>query len=429
METGTLDTTQQTIGLLRDAAHAMKSVTTSPLDEVKAVHAAKAALEAREADLLAQIDQTKAHEDDGAATISTWAARELHQDTRTTKQLIRAAKTMTEMPLIGAAAHAGAVNIDHVHAFTFALKHVGYEQTLAVEDQFLVLASHMTPRDLFDQVRICQAIAHPDELDKAWLKGMELQDFRLLKTADGYVPSGFLPIDVGAKLKVYLDAKSVPTGPDDDRTAAERRVDAIDELATNAVGSGDLPTQNSVRPHVSVIVDAPTLKDALSQTVVEVGARQGDPRNHDLLDSEPAILEGFGPIGPALLAYIAFGGELTPIMVAGFKKNRKVLDVGRTSRVATKKQRKAIHYRQQGRCANRGCHHPIGEVHHPPSTSCRGYPHLDWLYGGATKLSNMVGLCRKCHALITMGRLHMSGTFETGYTFTPSRAGPLARAG
>jgi hypothetical protein len=44
-------------------------------------------------------------------------------------------------------------------------------------------------------------------------------------------------------------------------------------------------------------------------------------------------------------------------------------------------------------------------------------------------VSNLAGLCRKCHALITMGRLQMTGSFETGYTFTTNRAGPLARTG
>jgi 5-methylcytosine-specific restriction endonuclease McrA len=87
--------------------------------------------------------------------------------------------------------------------------------------------------------------------------------------------------------------------------------------------------------------------------------------------------------------------------------------------VATKRQRRAIHLRQRGRCANRGCHHPIGEVHHV----------IDWAYGGKTHLNNLAGLCRKCHALITTGRLATSGTFDTGYTFTAARAGPLARTG
>jgi len=160
-----------------------------------------------------------------------------------------------------------------------------------------------------------------------------------------------------------------------------------------------------------VIVEAETLKDTLNG---EAGSKPELDLGH-----EPAILEGFGPIGPALLTYIAFGGNLTPILVAGFKEARKVLDVGREQRLATKRQRRAIHLRQQGRCANRGCHHPIGEIHHV----------IDWLYGGRTNLSNLAGLCRKCHALITMGRLEMTGTFDTGYTFTTSRDRPLARTG
>jgi hypothetical protein len=54
---------------------------------------------------------------------------------------------------------------------------------------------------------------------------------------------------------------------------------------------------------------------------------------------------------------------------------------------------------------------------------------IDWAYGGKTHLNNLAGLCRKCHALITTGRLAMSGTFDAGYTFTAARAGPLARTG
>jgi hypothetical protein len=137
------------------------------------------------------------------------------------------------------------------------------------------------------------------------------------------------------------------------------------------------------------------------------------------VDREPAILEGFGPIGPALLTYIACGGNLTPILVAGFRENRKALDVGRTQRLATLKQRRIIAWRQKGRCANHGCHHPIGEIHHL----------VEWHHGGRTDLDNLTGLCRKCHALITLGRLRMTGTWATGYTFKAARGSPMARAG
>jgi hypothetical protein len=325
--------------------------------------------------------------------------------------MVHAAKTMTLLPTIGAAAHAGSISLDHVHALTYALKHVGFDDTLAVENELLTVATQTSPRDLFTLMRQCKAVAHSDELDEAWLRGMDKSDIRCLPVGDGFHVTGFLPIEVGAKLKAFLDAVSVPRDSEDTRTNAQRRVDGLDQMLTNTLGSGDLPTENSVAPHLSVIVNADTLRETLNGSAADADQQQ-------LLDAEPAILEGFGPIGPALLTYIAFGGNLTPILVAGFNENRTVLDVGRTQRIATKKQRRAIHVRQQGRCANRGCHHPIGEIHHL----------TDWLYGGKTNLSNLVGLCRKCHALITIGRLQMTGTFETGYTFTTARAGPMARA-
>ena len=405
------DTTEQTIAQLRDAAQAMRSVTTPPTDVVRAVHAAINGLQAFEADQLAWIDESKAHEAEGCASVATWAGRELRQDPGTTRQLVRASRTMRELPTLGGAAHAGRVSVDHVHACTYGLKHVGHNETVALEPELLDVALEHTPREVFNLMRYAKAIIHSDKLDEAWLNGMDKEDFRCLRVGDGFQPDGFLGPDIGAKLKAFLTAAAVPRDGDDDRTAAQRRIDALDELLSAAVGD-QLPSCRARGAEVSVIVDAQTLKDAINRQATEAG--QGE-----LLDREPAILEGFGPIGPALLTYIAFGGNLTHILVEGFKENRKALDAERGKRFATTKQRRIIWWRQQGRCANRGCHHPIGEIHHI----------IDWLYGGKTNLNNLAGLCRKCHALISMGRLTMTGSFETGYTFTTARAGPLARTG
>ena len=402
---------EQLVGVLRDAAHAVKSPTTGPTDEVRALVIARNALDARIADQLALIDQTKAHEAEGAASVATWAARELHQDPGTTRQMVKAARTMRDLPSFGDAAHRGVLNGDHISAITYSLKHVGHDQTCVLEPDLLAAAVQNPPRELFTLARYAKAVFHPEDLDEAWLRGMDKEDFRCVRVGDGYQPVGFFGIDLGALIHTWLTAKSAPVDVDDDRTAAERRSAALHDLFSGALG-GTLPAECGVKPHVNVIVDAETLKNALNRTAAQTNQRE-------LLDREPAILEGFGPIGPALLAYIAFGGNLTPILVEGFKENRKILDVGRTQRLATNAQRKAIHLRQKGRCANRGCHHPIGEIHHI----------TDWAYGGTTNLSNLAGLCRKCHALITMGRLVMTGTYDTGYTFTTTRAGPLARTG
>ena len=410
MDSAATDTVEQTIGLFRSAAQARRSPTTPAADEVRANYAVINALQARNADLLAEIAETKAHETDGAPSITVWAARELGQDPKVTRQMVRAARTMRDLPAFGAAARAGRLSHDHVNAMTYALKHVGHEETITNEGDLLTVATSVPPRELFALMRTCKAIAHADELDEKWLAGMDKEDFQCTPVGDGYHPSGFFGIDLGAKVAAFLQAASVPRDGDDDRTNAQRRIDALDELMTRVLGAG-LPATGGVRPHLSVVTDAETLKDAINGAATNA-------RQTELLDREPAVLEGFGPIGPALLAYIAFGGELTPILVAGFKENRRILDAGR-KRIATNKQRSIIRWRQKGRCANRGCHHPIGEIHHV-------FAYAD---GGRTTIDNLAGLCRKCHALVTIGRLVMTGTHDTGYTFTTSRAGPLARTG
>ncbi|MFL6089072.1 MAG: DUF222 domain-containing protein [Aeromicrobium sp.] len=395
------------VGLLRVAAHAMRSVTTPLADEIRAVHAAVNALQAHEADLLAAMDATKAHESEGCASVATWAARELVQDVSTTRQMVRAAKTMTDLPSIGQSAHAGRVSLNHVNALTYALKHVGHEEIVNVEAELKVLAEGLRPAELFEKMRLLKAIAQPDELDEAWLRGMDKEDIQCLRVLDGFHLNGHLGPDVGAKLHAFLRSAAVPRDAEDDRTSAQRRIDGLDELLTQALGNG-LPAEGGVQPQVSVVVDADTLRDALNGNSAHSGQRPLD------LDAEPAVLEGFGPIGPALLAYLAWGADLTPILVAGIKANRQVLDAGRTQRLATRKQRQIIRWRQKGRCANPGCHHPIGEIHHV----------VDWLSGGRTDLDNLAGLCRKCHALVTIGKLTMTGSWDTGYLWSTSRAGP-----
>jgi hypothetical protein len=52
---------------------------------------------------------------------------------------------------------------------------------------------------------------------------------------------------------------SVPTGEGDERTAEQRRADALVELARRALDRGDLPESGGVRPHVTVVIDLPTL--------------------------------------------------------------------------------------------------------------------------------------------------------------------------
>jgi hypothetical protein len=368
---------------MREAASAMRSVTSSTGDEVKALAAARNAIDGALCERLAEMDETRAHESEGASSIATWARRELNQDAATTRQMVRAEQTFRALPSVGEAARAGRIAFGHVLSFTYALKHVGLTETRQLEEPLLDFATSHAPSELHAKIRHIRDVLHSDDLDQAWLRGMEKRDFRLAKTSEGWHVTGFLDTETGAKLKAILDNLSVPRDADDDRTAAQRRMDALEETLDKVLESG-LPTDNGVRPHINVTVEAETLK-----AMAEQEART---------DLEPAVLDGFGCIGPQLLAHLLCGAEITPFLIRTIDKNIEVLDVGDTRRRATPRQAKAISLRQQGRCAARGCNHPIAHNHHL----------VWWSHGGLTDLDNLIGLCRKCHSLVHQGRLDLA---------------------
>ena len=384
-----------TIATLRDAARAMRSATTSTGHELRAIETAIQALQAAKCERLARMDETKAHEAEGASSIGTWARRELNQDAGLTRQMVRAATTFRELPAVGEAARSGLISFDHVTSFTYGLKHIGSDETRLIEVPLLDVAKHVAPSEFHAKMRHVRAVIHPDDLDKAWLKGMDQRDIRLAKTTDGWHVTGFLDIETGAKLNTILKNLSVPRDAEDERAPSVRRMDALDEICSTVLEHG-LPSGNGIRPHINVTVEADTLKAMAEQQAGHTSD----------LDLQPATLEGFGPIGPKLLAHLLCGAEITPFLIKTIDKNIDVLDVGRSERYATPRQAKAISLRQHGICAAPGCRHPISHNHH-----------LIWhSRGGPTDLDNLVGLCRKCHTLVHAGRLELA------------RGSPMARA-
>jgi len=377
---------EPTIATLRDAARALRSVTSSPGDEVRAIETAIRALQAAKCDRLAEIDRTRSHEAEGASSIGTWARRELNQDAGLTRQMVRAAATFRDLPAVAEAARSGSISFEHVTSFTYALKHVGVAETRLIEEPLLDVAKHVTPSELHAKVRQIRAVLHPDDLDEAWRKGMDKRDIRLARTDEGWHVTGFLDVETGAKLNTILKNLSVPRDADDDRSPSERRMGALDDICTTVLEHG-LPADNGIRPHINVTVTADLLK-----------AMAEDQAHKALsLELEPAVLHGFGPIGPGLLAHLLCGADLTPFLITTIGKNTDVLDVGRTERPRSPCSGEARRPGSGGAATERD------EGARP------GHHHLTWWsHGGRTDLDNLIGLCRKCHNLIHTGRLELA---------------------
>lgn len=379
-ETATIETAE----LLRHTAEALECPTVAVTSELRLLNAIKNAVDAAMSSRILELDQTRAHESEGASSAIGWARRELRMDACETRHLLRAAHTATALPDVGGAFRGGTLSARHLRWFTFGLKHVGFQETSAATGPLLDFARENEPTELGTLIRQLRDARCPDDLDARWVAGMDRRDIQLSPVMDGWHLTGFLPQEIGARFDALLRSYAVPAEADDQRTPAARRIDGFDQLLQQALSHG-LPTDGTVAPQLHVTVDAGTLRAAIAP------GEQYSPFE----PKAPANLAGFGSIGPRLLSYLTCGSQLEPILIDHIGPNPKVLDVGRSQRLATPKQRSAIWLSQDGQCASPGCRHPISHVHHR-----RWYSH-----GGQTDLSNLVGLCGPCHRLIHAHRL------------------------
>jgi hypothetical protein len=193
-------------------------------------------------------------------------------------------------------------------------------------------------------------------------------------TLDGMVSiDGLLDADAGAMLLTALGSAGTPSGPDDHRSAGQRRADALVDVCAHTLSDGALPTSGGIRPQVLVT----TPLSALS------GLRAA---------SEPAAEMGWtGAVTDETARRIACDAAVTRIVL---DPESMPLDVGRTTRTVPVQLRNALVVRDGG-CVAEGCDRPASwtDAHHV----------VHWAEGGATSLENLVLLCRAHHRKVHEG--------------------------
>jgi hypothetical protein len=151
-------------------------------------------------------------------------------------------------------------------------------------------------------------------------------------------------------------------------SGAQRRALALVDLASRALTAGEVGVHGGTRPHVSVLIPAQVLGRSETSGVEEVAKTA---YGHSL--------------PPSSALRLVCDAQVTPIRIDG---DGQPLNVGRTQRLATTVQRKALAVRDGG-CTHPGCR--IGPQW------CDAHHVVSWLDGGATDLDNLVLLCRRHH--------------------------------
>jgi len=316
---------------------------------------------------------------------------------------VRAARAVRDhLPATRAALCRAAISPAHATAIVRVVRTVGAEHATIAEPVLLDLARRFDPSVVRRASAELFAMVDPEGAERAAHAAYDRRGVTLSVVGDHGYLDGVFDVESAELLRTALEPLMASAGADDARTTPQRRADALLDLAQHRLDTGGQPVLGSQRPHLSVVIDSDRLQTgrggvtlpwtgavvpapavrrwACDAVLSPVLARLLPPPRHlplrfSFADPRNAGA-GVGTAPPAL------GGGWLP------------LDVGRSHRLATSGQIKALRVRDGG-CVHPGCARTAAYCHAHHVTS--------WLDGGPTSLDNLVLLCRHHHRTLHQG--------------------------
>ena len=358
-------------------------------------------------------DEGQGWNNQGFRSCAHWLSWRTGSDRGSAREKVRVARALVELPRISEAMRCGQLSYSKVRAMT----RVATPQN---EDELLHFARAGTA-------------AHVERLVRAWRQTdrQELEQEKVrhasrylhaYRDEDGMVVlRGRLEPEAGAALlkaleaagEVLYESSKDPANADNDLAPEQRRSDALGLVAESALNGGLDNGTRGDRYQVVVHVDGQELADhengqhsssrdnTLPRSSGGTRARrsaalpstcgpQMDERGDALLRALGAAFDPSQddlPRAPrATLRRIACDASRVRMT---HTEDGSILDVGRKTRTIHPALRRALEHRD-GRCQFPGCEVSFCDAHHIEH----------WADGGATKLQNLVLLCRRHHRCV-----------------------------
>jgi hypothetical protein len=339
-------------------------------------------LEAQKLRRVAEVDRRRSYARDGGVSMTAWLARTCDMGSGTAGREVGVARRLGEMPQTRVAFEAGDIAVAKVGILAHAAE-AHPEPFVADESMLVGLAAELKVGEFRRAVAYWRNLQDEDRADLEVMEMRERSSLHISRTWAGMVRlDGQLDPESGG---VVLEAIAAHTSEADRaadasvragggvETAAQRRAHALVDLCRRSLDTG-ATVVGGVRPHVTVTVDYETLAGRVGTT---------------------CELSKTGTITAETARRLACDAGVSRVITG---PGSEPLDVGRTQRVFTPAQRRALNIR------DKGCRFP--RCDRPPDW-CDGHHVKHWVDGGETSLANAVLLCRRHHVLVHEGGYHI----------------------
>lgn len=396
-ETG-VNASMRVVAELAQMIDALQGATDEPLsgsaslEELRVLRQQLDRLEAVWLDRVAKVHRSGAANADGYVTTAAFLKHICHFSPGAARDRVDTAIRVQEKPAVAAVFAEGAISYQHAKVITDALEPLPPEIQADAEPVLLEAARQYDPMRLAQIARRLRHIVDPDGQASIDERHRESRWLDISTTFEGLgVLRGVLDAESAEVLRTAIDALSKRAGTLDERTPAQRRADALVDLASRALDSATLPESGGERPHLTVVVDLATLRRESTVpgeflSLVPIGREAVRRIACDAIVTRATTADHHdGAAAPQIPTWLL---DALPPQLRG---PTQPLDVGRASRTATPAIRKALAVRDKG-CVMPGCGRP-------PSR-CEAHHIVHWIDGGVTALHNMVLLCAFHHHFV-----------------------------
>ena len=362
------------------AALAALSVDALSLSELMSVGAAVAPLAARLDGVVSRVVgelQVRGgglvpDRDGVAVPLPAWLREVTHVSGREAGRQVRASQALRELPAITAAVVDGVITVEHGRVLARLVGRVDTHVLRDSQPALLEVASRTDPEQLAHYVRHLIATWCPPELEQQETDAVAGRFLQLTRKHNGRTRGVFELPDADAEvLQTVLEPLARRDTLSDERTAGQRRADALTEVFALALRHGDLPDASGTRPSLTYVVPAgPVAVHAL------------DP------DHLPPCATGAwtGPATGAAVEQVLCEARVEVLAVDG---QQRVRGLTALAGAVTAAQRRAVAARDRC-CTAKGCSRPPAfcDVHHLRARAD----------GGTNDMTNLVLLCRRHHS-------------------------------